>query len=184
MGASPLSVDIQVGESIRSFDFYGGMKSPIIKLPTYSTSDEKEQEILESYPGFNVSFKLSNETLMLIEEAKVSEIEEIEEAEEVDTEDSEVPETTTLIEDEETSDTEDSEVLEDEEVAPEDKEEEAEEPNIPTKVEKQFKSLKEAKLWINETHEIPFHKLSNSGYITEEFEKLNYTLVIENAKNK
>lgn len=172
MGASPLSVDIQIGETLHSFDFYGGMKSPIVKLPIYSTSDEKEQEILESYPGFNVSFKLSDETLMLIEEAKASEIEEVEE----ETEDSEVPETTTTIEDEETSENEDSEVTEDEK--------EVEEVKMPVKVEKQFKSLKEAKLWINETHEIPFHKLSNSGYITEEFEKLNYTLVIENAKNK
>ena len=151
MGASPLSVDIQVGETLHSFDFYGGMKSPIVKLPIYSTSDEKEQQILESYPGFNVSFKLSNETLMLIEETKASEIEVL-----------------TPIEEEKTPEIE---VI-------------TEEVKVPEKVVKTFKTLSEAKAWINETHEIPFHKLSNSGYMTEEFEKLNYTLVIENAKNK
>lgn len=151
MGASPLSVDIQVGETLHSFDFYGGMKSPIVKLPIYSTSDEKEQQILESYPGFNVSFKLSNETLMLIEETNASEIEVL-----------------TPVEEEKTPEIE---VI-------------AEEVKVPEKVVKTFKTLSEAKAWINETHEIPFHKLSNSGYMTEEFEKLNYTLVIENAKNK
>ena len=151
MGASPLSVDIQVGETLHSFDFYGGMKSPIVKLPVYSTSDEKEQQILESYQGFNVSFKLSNETLMLIEEEKVSEIEVL-----------------TPIEEETLPEIEDV----------------IEEVKVPEKVVKTFKTLSEAKAWINETHEIPFHKLSNSGYMTEEFEKLNYKLVIENAKNK
>lgn len=151
MGASPLSVDIQVGESLHSFDFYGGMKSPIVKLPVYSTSDEKEQQILESYQGFNVSFKLSNETLMLIEETKASEIEVLTPIEEET-----LPGVEAVIE----------------------------EVKVPEKVVKTFKTLSEAKAWINETHEIPFHKLSNSGYITEEFEKLNYTLVIENAKNK
>ena len=151
MGASPLSVDIQVGETLHSFDFYGGMKSPIVKLPIYSTSDEKEQQILESYPGFNVSFKLSNETLMLIEETKASEIEVLTPVEEEKKPEIEVT---------------------------------TEEVKVPEKVTKTFKTLSEAKAWINETHEIPFHKLSNSGYMTEEFEKLNYTLVIENAKNK
>jgi len=165
MGASPLSVDIQVGETLHSFDFYGGMKSPIVKLPVYSTSDEKEQQILESYQGFNVSFKLSNETLMLIEEEKVSEIEVL-----------------TPIEEEKVSEIEVLTPIE-EETLPE-IEDVIEEEKVSEKVVKTFKTLSEAKAWINETHEIPFHRLSNSGYMTEEFEKLNYKLVIENAKNK
>ena len=123
MGASPLSFDIQIGETLHSFNFTGGMKSPVVKLPIYSTSDEAIQEILEDYPGFNVSFKISDETLGNIEEMKKNQWET-----------------------------------------------------------KTFDTIKDAKNWINETHEIPFHKLTNLGYIKAEFEKLNLLLEIETLK--
>lgn len=133
MGASPLSVDIQAEGILRSFDFYGGMKSPVVKMPFYSTSDETEQQILESHPSFNVSFKLSDESKAEVEKTEVKEI-EVEE-------------------------TQSNEIA-----------------------LKTFKTFGEAKSWINEHHEIPFNKLTNSTLIQAEFEKLGYSLEIETQK--
>ena len=58
-GANPLSIDITDDNGVlRSFDFRGGMKHPIVIPPFYSTSNELEQKLLESYPGFNKSYVL------------------------------------------------------------------------------------------------------------------------------
>ena len=58
-GANPLSVDVTTGNGgLRTFDFRGGMKHPVIIPPFYATSDPEEQKLLESYPGFGVSYVL------------------------------------------------------------------------------------------------------------------------------
>ena len=70
-GANPLSVDIIDGNGmLRSFDFRGGMKHPVLIPPFYSTSDEKEQQLLESYPGFNKSYVLEASEEVIPEEVK------------------------------------------------------------------------------------------------------------------
>jgi hypothetical protein len=60
-GASPLSIDIADNGRLYTFDFKGGIKHPVVKLPIYTTSDPKEQELLENYPGFGVSYVLAEQ---------------------------------------------------------------------------------------------------------------------------
>ena len=57
-GASPLSIDIMDRGILHTFDFRGGFKNPIFKPPSYLTDKIEEQELLETHPSFNVSFKL------------------------------------------------------------------------------------------------------------------------------
>lgn len=57
-GAIPLSIDIVHQGELLTFDFRGGKKHPVVIFPTFSTSSEKEQSLLENHPSFKKSFKL------------------------------------------------------------------------------------------------------------------------------
>jgi hypothetical protein len=72
-GANPLSIDIMDEGILYSFDFRGGLKHPVFKPPVYVTSNVKEQQLLESYPSFNISFKLE-ETFIEKSETKEEEV--------------------------------------------------------------------------------------------------------------
>ena len=59
LGANPLSVDVfDDNGMLHTFDFRGGLKHPVVKPCFYYTTDEKEQQLLESYAGYGVSFAL------------------------------------------------------------------------------------------------------------------------------
>ncbi len=77
-GANPLSIDIMDEGHLRTFDFRGGLKHPVFKPPTYSTSKTWEQELLESHPSFNISFKLEEDIIIPEPESKEEVITEME----------------------------------------------------------------------------------------------------------
>ena len=57
--ASPLSVDILTDNgAFRSFDFTGGLKHPVIRMPHIVLIDEADQKLLESHVSFGKSFIL------------------------------------------------------------------------------------------------------------------------------
>jgi len=61
--ANPLSVDILVGGRLRSADFTGGLKHPIIVMPKFMTEDVELQKALEEYSGYGKSFILEKEEI-------------------------------------------------------------------------------------------------------------------------
>jgi hypothetical protein len=61
LGAFPLSVDIPTeGGGCVTFDFKGGFRQPSFKAPTCRTSNKEEQELLESYSMFKVSYDVKD----------------------------------------------------------------------------------------------------------------------------
>lgn len=61
LGDNPLSIDIVVQGQLQTFDFRGGIRQPIVVMPSLVTDDPKEQNLLENHAGFNVLFKLESE---------------------------------------------------------------------------------------------------------------------------
>lgn len=59
LGANPLSVDITDRDGrLRTFNFTGGLKHPVVRMPMYSTSKQFEQALLENYSGYGKSYIL------------------------------------------------------------------------------------------------------------------------------
>lgn len=123
-GAIPYSIDIVVGDRLRTFDFRGGLRHPAIKYPSYSTSDLTEQSLLEKHPSFGKSFILEEE--VVIEPA----------AQEAEPELEVIP----------------------------------------------FKTVQDAKDWLNKEHGVSYNQILNRKQVIEQFKELNLNVSFENSK--
>lgn len=62
MGPNPYSIDLVDNGVLRTFDFRGGVNHPVFIPPSYTTNNPHEQELLENYPMFGVTFRVGTVT--------------------------------------------------------------------------------------------------------------------------
>ena len=168
MGPNPYSIDLMDNGVLRTFDFRGGVNHPVFIPPSYTTNNPHEQELLESYPMFRITFRVGTVT----------------EEEEVPGSGFRVPGSKKISGGQEAGSSEENTAsTEAQDLASQQEEGKAEQNEADTNGPKVFKNAQEAKNWLIKEKKVAANAVRNKELMMAKAKEMGIDLILESDIN-